>query len=193
VPVIAAGAGECRPGPASRVAHRQLWVCAVQGSSAYSNSGIGTGKTDQDIVCSYAVNAMWGADGPTPSGITFGNMQAKTYTEMYPFVWLHCNASQFYQQKAQRVLGSKKSSEVPLVFDGFFMLQTNAFNIQLRHGSTRLKENERTTNLVFLDGHVDSMRGADLPGYDGTNANPDKSGRHRSTNWPAFKRQSTGK
>jgi prepilin-type N-terminal cleavage/methylation domain-containing protein/prepilin-type processing-associated H-X9-DG protein len=161
--------------PKSRTANTG-WI-PFKGSSAYSNSGIATGKTDQNIICSYAVNAMWGADGPVPSGTTFGNMRAKTYSEMYPFVWLHAFASNFYQHKAQRVLGAKNSTQLALVFDGFYMHQTNAFNIQLRHGSPRLKENFRGANFVFLDGHVEAMKGSDLPGYDGTNANPDATGK----------------
>ena len=73
-----------------------------------------------------------------------------------------------------KVAGYRKSNEVRnptemvFLFDGILGLNyagTNANRINARHN------NQKITNLAFIDGHAESIRTADLPGGDG-NANP---------------------
>jgi prepilin-type N-terminal cleavage/methylation domain-containing protein/prepilin-type processing-associated H-X9-DG protein len=153
--------------PLSRTANSGYQV--FRGSASVSRLGSLTTDTSTDINCSYAVNAMWGNE-TQPQPTPYFGTNVHYVSELYPFIYFAYPVTGIYQ-KAQRCLGAKNSSQVPLVFDGFFMHQTNAFHIQLRHGSPKLKENARTANFVFLDGHVEGIAGADLPGFDGTNQN----------------------
>jgi prepilin-type N-terminal cleavage/methylation domain-containing protein/prepilin-type processing-associated H-X9-DG protein len=62
----------------------------------------------------------------------------------------------------------KNGSELAFLFDGILGLNhqsTNANRLNARHN------NQRTTNVVFLDGHAESFPTKDLPGGDG-DANP---------------------
>jgi prepilin-type N-terminal cleavage/methylation domain-containing protein/prepilin-type processing-associated H-X9-DG protein len=152
--------------PTSRIANSGYQV--YQGTAAYSNSGIATGNASQDIYCSYAVNAMWGWDTSPATGSLFGGAtSAQYYSELYPFLY-DAYAYTGVKERAPKVLGAKKSTQIPLVFDGFFMDQNDPHHFQLRHGSPRAPERERICNMVFLDGHVEGLKGADLP-KDGDN------------------------
>ncbi len=57
----------------------------------------------------------------------------------------------------------KDSTHVALAFDGFFMHMAVPAQFQLRHGNQSAPENARLCNLVFLDGHSESLSGAQLP------------------------------
>jgi prepilin-type N-terminal cleavage/methylation domain-containing protein/prepilin-type processing-associated H-X9-DG protein len=152
--------------PATRTANSGYQI--YQGTAAYSNSGIATGNTTQDIWCSYAVNAMWGADTSVNTAPLFGGQtSAHYYSELYPFLYDY-SAYGGIKEHAPKTLGSKQSTLIPLVFDGFFMQQMDPHSFQLRHGSPHLPESQRTCNMVFLDGHVEGVRGSDLP-KDGDN------------------------
>jgi prepilin-type N-terminal cleavage/methylation domain-containing protein len=152
--------------PANRIANSGYQI--YQGTAAYSNSGIATGNSTQDIWCSYAVNAMWGWDTTVNTfGMFGGQTQAHYYSELYPFLY-EASAYTGVKEQAPKVLGAKHSTEIPLVFDGFFMMQNDPHHFQLRHGPSHGPEKYRVCNLVFLDGHATGLTGADLP-KDGDN------------------------
>ena len=121
------------------------------------------GDASQNLMCSYAVNATWGGGtrpwwvgDPWNPGPTVNQ-----YTELFPFVLYH--SMDAYRPVARKVSSSKDAVRIPLVFDGFFMHAMNPNHFQLRHGNARLPEKERLCNLVFADGHAESMRGSQLP------------------------------
>ena len=47
--------------------------------------------------------------------------------------------------------------------DGFFMHAMEPTRFQLRHGSSRAREQDRICNMVFLDGHAAGVPGSGLP------------------------------
>ncbi|HEX3358425.1 MAG TPA: type II secretion system protein [Tepidisphaeraceae bacterium] len=155
--------------PSSRVANSGYQT--YRGTASVNRLGAPSTDTSTDIICSYAVNAMWGDDMPPAKTASLYGTAAHYYSELYPFLDDESAVHPAIKMTAPRTLGAKKSTLVPLVFDGFFMQQTNGFHIQLRHGNPRAKENARIANFVFLDGHVEGIAGADLPGFDGTNQN----------------------
>jgi prepilin-type N-terminal cleavage/methylation domain-containing protein/prepilin-type processing-associated H-X9-DG protein len=125
--------------------------------------------TSQDILCSYAVSAMWNATAlpATASEVWWVNQnfpgpKVMRYTELFPFVYFDDNLP--YKPIAPRMTSTKGSSQIPLIFDGFFMHQLDWVHFQLRHGNLRSNEGRnRTCNLVFLDGHAASVPGTRLP------------------------------
>jgi len=138
--------------------------------------------TSKDIICSYAVNAMWGNPADTPwwvGSATIGP-DARYYTELFPFVHYDLTADHpLGPVRAPNMFKTKDSTHVPLVFDGFFMWQVNPVHIQLRHGPHKVitdnnnpnwnagrarAERDMVSNFVFLDGHADGLNGSQLPG-----------------------------
>ena len=119
-------------------------------------------NTTQDVICSYAVNAFWGAQGGNP-GVGNGMPAVHMYTELFPFVYYAPSLVGGYKAVAPRMTSVKDSVHVGLAFDGFFMHAAWAANFQLRHGNQSGPENARLCNFVFLDGHAESLAGSVLP------------------------------
>ena len=135
----------------------------------------------QDVLCSYAVSAMWSAGagvGQNQSEVWWVNQnypgpKVLRYTELFPFVYWDDN--QAYKPVAPRMSSVKDSTRIPLIFDGFFMHQIDWKHFQLRHGNLRETNprnaagvptgnpRNRTCNMVFLDGHAASVPGARMP------------------------------
>lgn len=140
-----------------------------QGTAAYSRSGIATGNTSQDIMCSYAVNAFWGWDTTVATAPLFGGATtAHYYSELYPFLY-DASAYTGIKEHEPKTLGIKKSTQVPLAFDGYFMMQNDWRHIQLRHGNPHSTPDHRIANFVFVDGHAEGVPGSDLPNASNTN------------------------
>jgi len=57
----------------------------------------------------------------------------------------------------------KNSTRVALVFDGLWAHNHKGVRFTLRHGKRRSNATERLCNVLFLDVHVASLRGSDLP------------------------------
>ncbi len=127
--------------------------------------------TSQDILCSYAVNAMWNAAAvsATQSEVWWvnqnyqgGSPRVMRYSELFPFIYYDDSAA--YKPIAPRVTSVKDSAHLMLIFDGFFMHQIDWRHFQLRHGNLRSRrQQDRTCNMVFLDGHAESISGKRLP------------------------------
>lgn len=129
--------------------------------------------TSEDIICSYAVNGYWcnGTDGLNTQTNVPPNVWY--WTEMAPFIDWNPGApfatnpdGSVHPPKAPNMYRTKDSSHVALIMDGWSMTDGLYCSIQLRHGDLRNSNPDaRAANVVFLDGHAETVLGAQLPGF----------------------------
>jgi prepilin-type N-terminal cleavage/methylation domain-containing protein/prepilin-type processing-associated H-X9-DG protein len=115
----------------------------------------------QDVRVSYAANGM-NIGTYQPAGQIWWTPTPKYWTELFPFV----PATKFNANPSPaptRFSKIRRSTNVPLLFDGLSMHDMVPAQFQLRHGRQRGPEKERLCNMVFADGHAASVNGSRLP------------------------------
>ncbi len=140
-----------------------FWTYA---STRTSNTGYFTmqgtnGSGSQDVRVSYAANGM-NIGTYNASGQIWWTGNPKYWCELFPFVPT-AKFSANPVPKPTRFSKIRKSTVVPLLFDGLSMHDMVPAQFQLRHGRQRGPEKERLCNVVFADGHAASVPGARLP------------------------------
>ena len=81
---------------------------------------------------------------------------------MYPFTFFD-NSAATAEPRLANVGKAKNSTRIPLVYDGIWMHAMSPRAFILRHGKTNVKRpQDRQCNMVFLDGHAESIARDDL-------------------------------
>jgi prepilin-type N-terminal cleavage/methylation domain-containing protein/prepilin-type processing-associated H-X9-DG protein len=136
-------------------------------------------QAGETIACNYAVNGTTGSGGAWWSSST----PKLPYSEWFPFVFWHPNPpSGAARPVAENMFSVKTPTRIPLVFDGYWAHGQSGTKFTLRHGKLNGPENERKCNVLFLDGHVEGVVGAQLPNatdnlYDKPLLNTDSNGK----------------
>jgi prepilin-type processing-associated H-X9-DG protein len=143
-----AGAGAILPAPDSQ---KSEWNCAF-----WRRQSDATGTF---VDTWYAANAF----EPSDANLTAGIKQEKW--PMRVFKILDKNTGKLGGGPMIRYSAIKKSAEMALVFDGLRILDANVNRISARH------MNKRRTNVMFADGHCDSLETKSLP-QDNKELNP---------------------
>jgi prepilin-type N-terminal cleavage/methylation domain-containing protein/prepilin-type processing-associated H-X9-DG protein len=132
------------------------------------------------IACSYAINA------PLSSGNAWWSTSTpkEPYSNWFPFVFYNRTpAAGVAQARGANMFKVKKSSRIPLIFDGFWAHGMDINRFTLRHGNLRsTRAADRACNMVFLDGHAASVAGNEIPSagdnfFDTNTLNTDAVGR----------------
>ncbi len=115
----------------------------------------------QDVNISYAANGM-NIGTFSAAGQIWWTSNPKYWCELFPFV----PTTRFGANpvpKPNKLSKIRRSTTVPLVFDGLAMHDMVPAQFQLRHGRQNGLEKERLCNMVFADGHAASVPGSRLP------------------------------
>jgi prepilin-type N-terminal cleavage/methylation domain-containing protein/prepilin-type processing-associated H-X9-DG protein len=145
-----------------------------------------TNRSDHKSVSHYALN---GSGGLTPASANFSQYKGpERMTELFPFIFWHTAAEIGSNPRLRpaNVARIRNPSNIPLVFDGVWMHGQCPEAFKLRHGRTRSKKpSDRYCNMVFLDGHAESVSGARLP-YDNEDVAMSGGGLTRQGFWTSF-------
>ncbi len=93
----------------------------------------------------YGMNG-WGTNDPT--------YQEKAF-ERYPFTRIKVGSNAF--KKLHKFTDFRAASELGLIYDGSDFHQQNPQNINARH------HGQKTTNMLFADGHVENFQTSQIP------------------------------
>jgi prepilin-type N-terminal cleavage/methylation domain-containing protein/prepilin-type processing-associated H-X9-DG protein len=114
----------------------------------------GTGAASQGN--SPMIDTWYGANGITPSA---ANMRAEQNQEPFPMrVVAHVRSTdQIFGGPLLKTAQIRKSAELAVIYDGFFLHDWNTNRISARHARGK------QTNILFADGHGASVDSASLP------------------------------
>jgi prepilin-type processing-associated H-X9-DG protein len=131
------------------------------GQMNFQGGNFATDKNDVQTT-NYGVNGI----APYTANYNSKAPGGRPITEYFPFVTYPSDAAIAAgspMPAPAKVASVKGSTEVVLAFDGVFVHDRDPKWMVLRHGSRSGSVTQRKCNMVFLDGHAESINSNDMP------------------------------
>ncbi len=119
--------------------------------------GLNWATTTDEYWSNYAVNGFSYNQSAGPWGLA-----TQAMSSYLPFAYVPTSAAAI-QPKVANMFTVKQSAKVVLVFDGQEFMDNDAKRFTLRHGNPKQGQDGRSSNVLFLDGHSQSVPGSALP------------------------------